>query len=127
MPYRFQAEFSAYHSRVGFKEALVTDQEDALISPPSDADASGSLLINECTTFPIDSPFFKAIFADDKALADLKYKPEEEKNTEGIFRSLLNWRFHTVEDRLLELEPKVQLTAYEQRKFNRQRQNMSKW
>lgn len=129
LPYRLQAEFSTYHQRVGlFNEALVTDQEDALISPASDADQKNGLLINECTTFPIENQFYKTIFAGDNALASLKYKPpEDERNTEGIFRKVLNWRFHTVEDRLLQLEPKVELSAWEQRKFNRQRQNMSKW
>ncbi|KAI6233832.1 hypothetical protein M3Y99_00875100 [Aphelenchoides fujianensis] len=124
LPYRLQADFAKTHGKVGLKEALVTDEEDSLISP---SEGGADLLINTVTTFPISNELYDAIFKDHEALKAVNHTTEKAANFEAVFRNMLKWRFHTVEDRLLQLEPKQQLTAYEQKKANRQRQNLSKY
>ncbi|KAI6202421.1 hypothetical protein M3Y96_00946700 [Aphelenchoides besseyi] len=124
LPYRLQEEFAKLHAKVGFKEALVTDEEDTLISP---SEESTELLINNVSTFPISNELYDAIFKNDNVLNSVKYTAKETVNFESVFRNVLKWRFYTVEDRLLQLESKQQLTAYEQKKANRMRQKTSKW
>lgn len=124
LPYRLQEEFATMHRRVGFTEALVTDAEDTLLSP---AEQNDELLIKNCATYAISNNFVSEIFKDNKALLEtLKHEPEEETNFETVFRNALKWRFHTVDERLLQTEVKTQLTTYEQKRANRQRQNLSK-
>ncbi|CAD5216899.1 unnamed protein product [Bursaphelenchus okinawaensis] len=126
LPYRLQMEFAKAHEKVGFKEALATDENDTLLIPPEDEN-DGDLLINSCGIFPVQNGFVDAIFGDNEVLKKLSHNPEEQTDFESIFRSAFKWRFLPVEDRLLQLEPKVQLTAYEIKKLNRSRQRQSKW
>ncbi|CAD5222230.1 unnamed protein product [Bursaphelenchus xylophilus] len=126
LPYRLQLEFAKAHEKVGFKEALATDENDTLLIPPED-DVEGPLSINGCGIYSVKNEFVDAIFDDKEVLKKFDYKPEEQTDFESIFRSAFKWRFLPVEDRLLQLEPKVQLTAFEIKKLNRSRQRQSKW
>lgn len=122
MPYRLQNDFAKKHGQIGFKEALVTDENDTLTSPPEKSD---DLLVSKCKIFAVSNDFVDAIFKDNLALKSLKYD-DEEQPYDKYFRSVFKWRFHTVYERLLQTETKTILTSYEQKRFNRQRQNMSK-
>lgn len=126
LPYRLQMDFAKAHDRVGFKEALVTDENDTLLTPDEDVDVS-NLLINKCVTFPVQNDFVDLIFRGDPAVLNIPYNPGEQADCEKLFRSALKWRFLPVEDRLLQLEPKVQLTTFELKRQNRTRQRQSRW
>jgi hypothetical protein len=126
LPYRLQDQFAKTHASVGFNEALVTDENDVLISP-SEGGEDKELLVNKCTIYPTKNELFTAIFKDNNALEALNYAPPEKTTYEQVFRSVLKWRFSTVEEKLLQTETKVQLTASELKRVNRQRQNLSRW
>lgn len=125
MPYRFQEDFAKIHAKVGLKEALPTDELDTLVSSPSKDNQE--LLINKCQIFAVSNDFVDQIFKENPAMKELKYAPEEPTTYETLFRTGLKWRFHTVEDRILQNESKGQLSVQEQKRENRKRQNLSKW
>lgn len=119
-------DFAKAHEKVGFKEALATDENDTLLIAGEDID-SAELLINNCTTYPVENDFVNSIFKGNKVVEAFNYNADQQVEYEKLFRSAFKWKFLPVEDRLLQLEPKVQLTAFELKKQNRARQRQSRW
>jgi hypothetical protein len=85
------------------------------------------LLINNCQTLAVSNEFVNEIFKDNQVIKALNYSPEEPTTYETLFRTGLKWRFHTVDERLLQTDQRTQMSTYELKRENRKRQQLSRW